>query len=116
MLNDDNNSFVPLEEIKDKKVFIATPCYGGMLFQEYVDAILNTTFQFIMQGMALEIYFAGNESLIPRARNHIVAEFMSTNATHLLFIDADIRFKPQDIFRLLQQNKNIVCGAYPLKT
>ena len=106
-----------LEEVKEKnyKLFIGTPCFGGMLAQEYVNGILNVTFQALMSGIPVEIYLAGNESLIPRGRNHIVSEFMSSNSTHLLFIDADIRFFPESVFKLLQADRGVVCGAYPLK-
>jgi len=59
-----------------------------------------------------------NESLITRARNSIVADFMESNFTHLLFIDSDIQFDPMDVFRLVLHRKeeDIVAAAYPLKT
>ena len=60
----------------------------------------------------------GNESLITRARNTIVSMFLDdTNyiGTHLLFIDADIGFKPINIERLIRADKDIACGIYPRK-
>tara|TARA_R110000744_G_scaffold309473_1_gene417356 strand:- start:207 stop:1013 length:807 start_codon:yes stop_codon:yes gene_type:complete len=117
-LKDENlQSSLTLEQVKEKnyKIFIGTPCYGGMLAQEYVNGILNVTFQCLMSGIPVEIYLAGNESLIPRGRNHIVAEFMASNSTHLLFIDADIRFSTDSVFKLLRADRGVTCGAYPLK-
>jgi GT2 family glycosyltransferase len=57
-----------------------------------------------------------NESLITRARNTLVREFLNTDATHLFFIDADIRFDALDALRLLLHNKPVVTATYPMKT
>ncbi len=103
------------KELTNFKLFVATPCYGGMLYQEYANSLLSTLFQFLVNGVGLEVYLAGNESLIPRGRNHIVSEFMAGDSTHLLFIDADIQFHPKDVFKLLQADRHVTCGAYPLK-
>jgi glycosyltransferase involved in cell wall biosynthesis len=57
-----------------------------------------------------------NESLITRARNTCADEFLnSTDATHLLFIDADIGFNPEDIPKMIDRDVDIVCGLYPKK-
>lgn len=58
----------------------------------------------------------GNESLITRARNQIVYNFMEAkHLTHLMFIDADISFDPIDVFRLVLRKKDVIAAAYPLK-
>lgn len=56
------------------------------------------------------------ESLISRARNAAVAEFMSDpSATHLIFLDGDIEFEVADVMRLLHVNEPVVCAGYPQK-
>jgi hypothetical protein len=58
-----------------------------------------------------------NESLIPRGRNHLVAKFLENKTTtHLMFIDSDIGFEPEYIFKLLLYDKDIVGGLYPKKS
>jgi hypothetical protein len=58
----------------------------------------------------------GNESLIQRARNGIVAKFMGDDAaTHLMFVDADITFSWVSIVKLLLGNKELSGGCYPKK-
>jgi hypothetical protein len=37
-------------------------------------------------------------------------------ATHLLFVDADIAFAPEQFYRMLGFDKDFVAGLYPLKT
>lgn len=59
---------------------------------------------------------SANESLISRARCHMVAYFMANpKATHMMFIDADINFDCEDILHMLQHDKDIIVGAYPKK-
>jgi glycosyltransferase involved in cell wall biosynthesis len=57
-----------------------------------------------------------NESLVTKARSRIANFFMNnTEYEYVLFIDADIGFTPEDVFKLLVSNKDITCGAYPMK-
>jgi hypothetical protein len=57
-----------------------------------------------------------NESLITRARNNMVADFLETDATHLFFIDADMTFTTLDILNILNADQDVVGGACPTKT
>jgi hypothetical protein len=73
-------------------------------------------------GIGIHFYYLFNESLIQRARNYIADEFLRSDCTHLLFIDADIGFNPRDVLGLLAvqisdpEKYNIVTGLYPKKT
>jgi hypothetical protein len=60
--------------------------------------------------------FLFNESLITRARNYLVDEFLRTDFTHLLFIDSDIHYNPQDILALIALDKDVIGGPYPKKS
>jgi hypothetical protein len=60
--------------------------------------------------------FLFNESLITRARNYLVDEFIHrSECSHLLFIDSDINFGPQDVLALLALDKDVIGGPYPKK-
>lgn len=98
------------------KIIIGTPCYGGNLQNGYFRSIIDLVKAFTLLGIDYSIITIGNESLIPRARNGIVAKFMSDEAaTHLMFIDADITFKWDNIVKLVLLNKDLSGGCYPKK-
>jgi len=56
-----------------------------------------------------------NESLITRARNYLVDEFLRSPYTHLMFIDSDIHFNPNDVLTLAALDKEIIGAPYPKK-
>ncbi len=97
-------------------VLIGTPCYGGLVHKEYMESILTLMAYAPGQGINLTLALLGNDSLITRSRNKIVATFLDMpQATHLLFIDADISFKPEAVKRLLDFDQELVAGMYPIK-
>lgn len=98
------------------KIIIGTPCYGGLLQNGYFQSVMQLTANFTKLGIPFEISTIGNESLIPRARNSIVAKFMADEAaTHLMFIDADITFPWHSIIKLILMDKDLSGGCYPKK-
>jgi hypothetical protein len=107
---------ISTEELRTKKLFVATPCYGGQCFGLYSKACLDLQATCIQYGMECRFSFIFNESLITRARNYLVDEFLRSGCTHLLFIDADIQFNPQDVLALLALDRDIIGGPYPKKS
>jgi hypothetical protein len=97
------------------KLFIATPMYGGMCAGFYTQAILQL--QAICQQNRIDMAasFMFNESLITRARNALTHNFLKSGFSHLMFIDADIKFNPQDVVSMLLADKDVICGIYPKK-
>lgn len=97
-------------------IVIGTPCFGGNVTSVFAISLLRL--QEACRGRDIDVSFClvGGDALITRARNLVVQQFMANPlATHLLFIDADIGFTPEQVFSLVEQDKE-VCGAiYPLK-
>ena len=111
---------IPAEEIKNQnfKVFLGMPMYGGMLTENTMHGLLSLQQWTMTNGVGLRFQSMGNESLITRARNTIVTMMLDQTdyvSTHLLFIDSDIGFSAENIQRLLQADKDVVCGIYPRK-
>ena len=98
-------------------IMIATPCYGGLLNQGYVESIIQLITYAPNNNFSMSLVMNGHDSLITRSRNKLVSMFLDTpHATHLMFIDADIVFKPEYVLRMLNFDESIVAGMYPVKS
>ena len=108
---------VDMERLKQHHVMVATPCYGGMVGEPYLKAMTGLSILFKHYGLNFTLATLSNESLVTRARNTLTAMFLQNpDYTHLMFIDADIGFNPQDLIKMLHRDKDIVTGAYPKKS
>jgi len=104
------------EVISNASVHICLPCYGGMVTEGVMSSLLKFQLLANQYGLSYTIDTMINESLVTRARNNLVAKFLSNKrSTHLMFIDADIKFSAEDIIKLVARDKDIVGGAYPAK-
>ena len=102
--------------VKKPHIFIATPMYGGMCTGFYTQSIISMPKLFADSGVDISFSFMFNESLIQRARNALTHAFMKQDhMTHMMFIDADIKFNPYDILHMLAADVDVICGIYPKK-
>ena len=110
---------IPVEELREKKIMVCTPMYGGMCSGMYAKASCDLATLSTKYQMDLKFFYLFNESLIPRARNYLVDEFLRAEEyTHLMFIDADICYDPNYVLTLAalcDETKPIVGGIYPKK-
>ena len=97
------------------KVFFATPMYGGLCTGFYVQSMLMSQGALNAAGHTAIASFIQNESLIDRARNALTKGFLMSDCTHMMFIDADIRWNPADIPPMIDADVDIICGIYPKK-
>ena len=107
---------ISVEDLKKNKLFVATPMYGGMAHGLYIKSCLDLQGLMSRYGVEVKFSFLFNESLITRARNYLVDEFLRSDCTHLLFIDSDIQYNPQDVVALMALDKDVVGGPYPKKS
>jgi len=109
-------------ENKKLSVMIATPCYGGLLSEGYLHGVMSVTQTAAKEKFKVHLNTMGNESLITRARNTLVSQFLDMDDkdpdgfTHMMFIDADIGFNGEAVAKVLQSGHDIACGVYPRKS
>jgi hypothetical protein len=109
---------IDIKELREKKIFVGTPMYGGQCHGMYTKASCDLATTATKYGMDVKFFYLFNESLITRARNYLVDEFLRSPYTHLMFIDSDINFNPQDVLALASlvgKDKPIIGGPYPKK-
>jgi hypothetical protein len=96
---------------------VATPCFGGQVASIYASSIFALQRAVhSMSNIDLKVHLRDGDALITRARANLVTLFLDDPAaTHLLFIDADIGFTPDQVFRLIQSGADVVAGCYPIK-
>ena len=112
---------VDLETLQKRKIMVCTPMYGGMCGGQYAKSCSDLAILCTQYGVELKFFYLFNESLITRARNYLVDEFLRSDMTHLMFIDSDIGFDANDVLALAAlaepgDDKEIICGPYPRKT
>lgn len=95
---------------------VGTPCYGRQVTDLYAASLLKLQLACLKRDVNLRVHMLGSDALITRARQDIVARFLEDEtATHLLFIDADIGFEPEQVFRLLDFDADVTAAIYPIK-
>ena len=105
----------PAKNVAAPIVFVATPMAGGMATGEYIAALAQTAIICLRNGLGVLYMYRQNDSIIASARNHLAHQFLESQATHLMWIDADIGFNPIDIVSMVIADQDIVCGVYPKK-
>ena len=113
---------IEIEELRKRKLFVATPMYGGMCAGMYTKSTNDLAALCMHYGIELKFYYLFNESLITRARNYCCDEFMRSECTHMLFIDSDIGFEANDVISMMalmdpeaDDGHDIMCSPYPKK-
>ena len=112
---------INIEQLRERGLFLATPMYGGQCAGMFTRSVADLSAFCAKHQIPLQMYFLFNESLVTRARNYCVDEFMRGEAAHLMFIDSDIGFSPQDVIALMalqiqHEEYDIIGGPYPKKT
>jgi len=111
---------IDIQQLRTKKLFIATPMYGGQCHGSYTKAITDLMVLCTKYGIEAKLFFIFNESLVQRARNYLTDEFVRSGYDQMIFIDSDIHFEPQDVlvmmhFAATRDDMDVVCGPYPKK-
>lgn len=113
---------IKTDDLRQHSIFVGTPMYGGQCAGLFTKSTNDLSMLCAAHQIPLKYYFLFNESLVQRARNYIVDEFLRSECSHLMFIDSDIGFNPKDVLALVglqisdPEKYDIVTGPYPKKT
>lgn len=113
---------IDIEKLRKRGLFLATPMYGGQCAGMFTRSVADLSAFCAKHNIPLQVYFLFNESLVTRARNYCVDEFVRSESEHMMFIDSDIGFNPQDVIALMalqatdEEKYQIIGGPYPKKT
>ena len=104
--------------MKDKEikpsVYIAMPCYDSVKINTML-SVIKLVEQFRYSGVKMGINTM-KSPLIHQARNYLTSVFLTTEYQYLLFIDSDVEFEPDAVFRMLVAKKDIICTPYRVKS
>ena len=98
------------------KILIAIPAYGGHVCEKTLTGVYETTRDLVRRNISVELITVVNDSLIPQARSNLANFFYhNTDATHLLWVDADIGFHGEDVQKLMELDTDFAAATYPKK-
>jgi hypothetical protein len=111
------NIQVNIDYLRTTRVHLCMPCYGGQLTESTFMSYIKWSNTARQLGLDWTVETMTNESLISRARNTLTAKFLhNKESTHLMFIDADIGWEPWHLLVMLDAQKDVIGGLYPMKS
>lgn len=102
-----------MSETDEVRLLIATHTHGSVT-PAYAQSLALTTAYLACHGVP-HVAVMFEDSLVDRGRDRAAAAMLENDFSHLLFLDADIEFKPEDVIRLLAADKDLIVGAYRKK-
>lgn len=97
-----------------KKVMLATPTYGSPAFT-YTFAIARAREALTAAGIPSAYVLLQGNPHVDDARNSLVRDFLESDCTELVFIDADVDFEPEALVMLCRRDVDVVGGVYPYR-
>lgn len=100
----------------NKKIYLAIPAYDSRIDVLCMASILNNIKDLESRGYDVIFNTKMGDPYIDQARNWLVNTFLRTKATDMIFIDTDLAFDTDAIYRLMRCDKGVVGGVYPFRS
>lgn len=99
-----------LARARQRSVMICTPIARSPAWQ-YTASLASTLLYLTERGIRVTFQFVVGGSVIHRSRNELVAHFLASDCTDLLFVDDDMQWAAEDVLRLLGSDKPLIGGV-----
>lgn len=96
-----------------KHVWVAIPAYTGTIHLGTMRSIFTDLLTLKDRGDAFTIFDESGNALIADCRALIVAKFLESDATDLVFVDSDVLWEAGALVRLVDHPVDFVAGIYP---
>ena len=103
----------PGDPAKFPKPYFATLAHNGLVSTFFVGGQLDTVQQMVKAGFVWNWDVRAYDDDRAGTMNSIVANFMATNSTHLVFVGSHVGFTANDVVRLLAAKQDVVAAAPP---
>ena len=97
-----------------KKVLLATTAYDTPS-ADYTFAMARSRQALADAGIQSGYLLLQGNCHVDDARNAVVREFLLTDCTDLMFLDADVSWEPEALVQLCQRDLDLVGGVYPYR-
>ncbi len=98
------------------RLFIASPSFTGDFCSEYVSSLVETVKDCSQHGIKTLYRSLVGMHWIDIARDTLAHVFLQTDCTHMLQIDSDLGWPAHAARQLLSHDKDVIGGAYPIKS
>lgn len=96
----------------ETKIVVATPAHGEIFYTPYVQSVLRLQRALTQHGWSMR-HATVSYAYVAEARNYLLTHwFDKTDATHLLFVDADMGFEPQLVLDMVAFDKPVIGVIY----
>ena len=99
-----------------KRILIGTPTYDGRLDVWYTDSLLSSLRMAIGRGDYLHGVYTSYDALIQRSRNALIRIALQSGFDDLVFIDSDVQWRPEDLFRVVDRGEAVIGGPLPRRS
>lgn len=97
------------------KIYVGIPAYNGQVTVETARSLCDEQVLALAAGIDMKIHFVPGGSLVTTVRDRLSADFLASDADRLVFIDADVSWKPGDLLKLASYPVDFVGGCYRYK-
>lgn len=101
-------------EAASQHAFIAIPAYEGPS-SILMHSLWAAQIALNAANIRATLEIAEGNCHVDDARNSLVRDFLESDCTDLVFIDADLGFDSVDLVKLLSHDRDVVAGVYPKK-